>query len=224
MEHGRFRPGQPIVLRETWQDRVWEARTAIAVEDADERTMLYVPPHAPKKRAADSSSRFLRIPIDDWHLVDTRSSNRHVLSFAWPDREYAVLMSWHADSSEFLGWYINLQSTLRRTSIGFDAEDHILDIVITNDRVWRWKDEHEMTQAIEAGLFTDADAQRFHEVGERVIEMITARDEPFGDRWLKWSPDPAWHHAPALIDGWDVIDDGAQSGNAGAAGAATTSA
>ena len=162
------------------------------------------PAHAPKKRAADINSRFLRIPIDDWHLVDTRSSNRHVLSFAWPDREYAVLMSWHAESAEFLGWYINLQSTLRRTPIGFDAGDHILDIVITHDRVWRWKDEHEMTQAIETGLFTEADAERFHAEGERVIQTIAAREDPFGDEWLSWSADPSWHEAPGLLDGWDV--------------------
>src|SRR5262245_41480270 len=118
MEQGGFRPGQPVVLRETWRGQVWEARTAIAVEDTDERTMLYVPPHAPKKRAADIDSRFLRIPIDEWHLVSTHSSNRHVLSFAWPDRDYAVLMSWHADSQEFLGWYINLQSPLQRSAVG----------------------------------------------------------------------------------------------------------
>lgn len=206
MEQGRFRAGQPVVLRETWNGRVWEARTAIAVEDTDDRTLLYVPPHAPKKRAADSASRFLRIPVADWNLVDTRSSNRHVLSFAWPGREYAVLMSWHGDSGEFIGWYINLQSPLERSPVGFDAVDHVLDIVITSDRVWRWKDEHEMTLAIETGLFTEADAARFREHGEAVIATIKAREEPFDDRWKSWTPDPYWSEAPALLNGWDRIE------------------
>lgn len=198
-----FEPGSQIVLRETWKGRVWEARAAIVVEDAPERTLLYVSPRSPKKRASWSNGQTMRFPVRDWILASARSSNRHVLSFAWPDRSHGVLLSWDGDSGEFNQWYVNLQTPLQRTSLGFDATDHILDVVVEPDRSYRFKDDDELEEAVTAGLFTADDVDAFHAERERIVAAISARTEPFDDSYLAWKPDAAWG-VPALLDGWDT--------------------
>ncbi len=201
-----FAAGDPIVLRELWGSRIWEARAATVVEDTDERIMLYVPPKAEKMRAADRKGPYLHVPTaDPWLLVNAYSSNRRVLSFAWPDTSFAVLMSWHADSGAFLGWYVNLQEPLRRTRLGFDTVDHVLDIVIKPHRGWFIKDEHELDEAIAGGLFTADAIAGFRAESKRAIDMIESRAEPFDDSWQEWRPDSTWHR-PTLVPGWDSLE------------------
>ena len=199
-----FEAGESIVLRETWKGRVWEARAAIVVEDAPERTILYVAPRSPKKRATWSNGQTMRFPVRDWLLASAKSSNRHVLSFAWPDRSHGVLLSWDGDTGErFLQWYVNLQTPLRRTAIGFDAIDHLLDVVVESDRSYRFKDDDELEEAVEAGLFTPADVDTFHAERERIVAEIEAKQEPFDDAYLDWKPDPSWG-VPELLATWET--------------------
>jgi len=200
-----FETGQMIALRETFGGQVWEARAAVVVEDSsEERTLLYVPPKTIKMVARSTAGgELLRIPTEPWDLGEARSSNRHVLSFAWPDRAHGVLMSWDGDSGRFLGWYVNLQTPLRRTAVGFDAVDHVLDVVVSPEGVWRHKDDHELADALAAGLFTEEDADAFRAERERITRAIDDYDEPFDTSWLNWKPAPAWE-AAALCDGWDT--------------------
>jgi hypothetical protein len=96
---------------------------------------------------------------------------------------------WDAASGEFLGYYINLQAPLRRSPFGFDSLDHVLDIVVNPDGAWHWKDEDELADAVELGLFTPAQAHEIRAEGERAIAALL-RKLPTG--WEDWQPDPAW--------------------------------
>jgi protein associated with RNAse G/E len=40
-----------------------------------------------------------------------------------------------------LGWYVNLQCPFRRTEVGIEAMDLMLDVVVDPDGTWRWKDD-----------------------------------------------------------------------------------
>jgi hypothetical protein len=197
-----WRAGDAVVLREIWDGKVWEARAATVVEDSGRATMLYVPPHAAKKRAVDRNGIHQHIPLGEWTHTDGNSSYRHVLSFAWPDRAYSVLMSWHPTGNKFLGWYVNFQTPLKRTSIGFDATDHILDIVIDTTHVWKWKDQDELKIAVDRGLVSEQDAEGFHTEGERALEKIRSREDPFDNTWMDWRADPAWV-MPEIPSNWD---------------------
>ena len=53
----------------------------------------------------------VRFSDEEWQL-ETRERDRPVLSFAFPETAYAVLLSWDA-SWRFEGYYVNIQSPLR---------------------------------------------------------------------------------------------------------------
>jgi predicted RNA-binding protein associated with RNAse of E/G family len=108
-------------------------------------------------------------------------------------------------TGELREYYVNLQTPLARTSTGFDLVEHLLDVTIPPDRsTWAWKDEEELAEAIDGGLFTDEDAAWFHYWGERAVEHVLLREPPFDDDWSSWRPDPAWHE-PVLPAGWDLV-------------------
>jgi protein associated with RNAse G/E len=47
-----------------------------------------------------------------------------------------------------LGWYVNLQCPYRRTPLGIEAMDLMLDIVVEPDMTWRWKDDDEFDEIV----------------------------------------------------------------------------
>ena len=189
----RFAVGQAVALRELWDGRVFEARPAIVVADDPAGAMFYVPSPVTCLQPVGEDGVALRLPAPAWRLEPVGWQHRRVLSFAFPDTPYAVLATWDAQTDAFDGWYVNLQDPLRRTEIGFDTRDHVLDVLIAADRSsWSWKDEDELAEALALGLFTEADAARFRWAGERAVEHVLLREPPFDEDWEDWRPDPAW--------------------------------
>jgi predicted RNA-binding protein associated with RNAse of E/G family len=45
--------------------------------------------------------------------------------------------------TESRGWYFNLQTPLRGSTVRFDVFDYFLDVVVLPDRTAFWTDEHE---------------------------------------------------------------------------------
>jgi predicted RNA-binding protein associated with RNAse of E/G family len=149
-----------------------------------------------------------------------RVSTQQLAAGAWVDEEgtwfgggrlflartgaaHSICPSWRSDYS-FIGWYVNLEDPWRRTHLGFDTKDHVLDIWVLADRSWRWKDEDELEAAVGAGLFTLHEAKAIREEGERVIERVEAWTEPFNEGWEQWRPDPDWP-LPSVPEGWDRL-------------------
>jgi hypothetical protein len=197
-----YEPGEAIVLREVWQGRVFAARPTTVVEDGSDRTILLLPGGVRCGVPVGADGRELRLPDRPWHLEVLPRGDRPILSFAWPDTPYSVLL-W-ADEAGRRVWYVNLQDPLTRTPIGFDTVDHALDILIELDRrSWRWKDEDELAEAVGQGLFTQAEAADFRAWGERAVDRIVSRQAPFDRDWEDWRPDPRWS-MPELLDGWDL--------------------
>jgi Protein of unknown function (DUF402) len=102
---------------------------------------------------------------------------------------HAIGHFWNAASGAFVGYYINLQAPIRRTRFGFDSVDHILDIVVSPDGSWQWKDEDELAEAVNLGLFSKNEAMSIRAEGERVIDGLP-RLLPTG--WEDWLPDASW--------------------------------
>ena len=197
----RWSPGDVVVVRETWQGRPWQARAEVVVDDGEEELRLFLP-NGIRWATAVRAGEEIRLPEGDWDLDERRWLGGPILSFAWPDAAYAVLLFFAPDWSP-LEWYVNLQDPLRRTSIGFDTTDHTLDVIVAPDRSsWRWKDEDELDAAIELGLYTHEQAAGFRAQGERAVERILRREPPFDRDWWDWRPDPAWPE-PSLPDDWD---------------------
>ena len=186
------RPGDHVVLREIWRNRVWYARPAIVVADRNDVRMFYVPPSVTALVPVDDAGSPLRLYADTWSLVPERRGDIGVLSFAFPDLAYAVILTVGPGATG--GFYVNLQSPLAPTPLGYDTEEHILDATIAPDRSsWRWKDEDELAEAVTRGIFTPDEAATFRASGERGIRHVVERRPPFDREWDAWRPDPSWH-------------------------------
>jgi hypothetical protein len=199
----RFEPGETIALRQTWGGRVWAARPVTVVEDAPEQTMLFVPSGTGWMAPFHDGQR-LKIPQTEFELAPLRYEDEiHVLSFAWPDTWYAVLLLLRSDWSPH-SWYVNLEEPLRRTEIGFDTLDHELDVIIELDGSWRWKDEDDLAESIRRGVIPAEDEPRLRADGERAVRRVLDREPPFDRDWTAWRPEPSWP-VPVLPEGWDRV-------------------
>jgi hypothetical protein len=199
----RHRPGDVIALREIWNGKVWYAWPAVVVLDEPNLKMLHVPPHARCRQPVDADGRALRLPADRWTLEDVERGPNSVLSFAFPDTPYAVILGFD-ERGELLEYYINLEDPLRRSPPGFDTVDHLLDVTIAPDRsTWSWKDEDELREAVDRGIFSEEDAEWFRFWGERGVEHVLLREPPFDRDWSDWRPEPAWENV-VLPSDWDL--------------------
>jgi hypothetical protein len=186
-----FAPGTVVTLRERWQGRLTSLRVVRVVEDV---------PHHHRAFYLSAGSMFLRDPREpgevrfsdeEWQL-ETRVRDRPVLSFAFPETAYAVLLSWDA-SWRFEGYYVNIQSPLRLRDGGFDYTDWFLDVRIPPARdTYEWKDEHELAEAVQRGFLTSSEADDVRWAGERAVEQVLLHEPPFDDEWAAWRPDPSW--------------------------------
>jgi hypothetical protein len=186
-----FPPGTVVALRERWQGRLTALRAVRIVEDV---------PHHHRTFFLAAGSLFLRDPLEpgevrfsdeEWQL-ETRERDRPVLSFAFPETAYAVLLSWDA-RWRFAGYYVNIQSPLRLRERGFDYTDWFLDVRIPPARdTYEWKDEHELAEAVQRGFLTRSEADDVRWAGERAVEHVLLHEPPFDQEWSSWRPDPSW--------------------------------
>jgi hypothetical protein len=102
-------PGEPIVLRERWGDRIFEARPATVVSDEPHQVTLFVRIGAYVAVAIDDAGEQLRLPVGTWHLELREVRSFSILSFAWPEVPYSVLFLREPDGTP-RGWYVNLRS------------------------------------------------------------------------------------------------------------------
>ena len=196
-----FEPGQAVALREIWEGRVWSARPATVVEDAEDQVTLFIPSHARWMAPFHDGTR-LKIQQPDFELVE-QPYKAHVLSFAWPGSSAAVLLFYEEDWSPE-HWYVNLEDPLRRSPVGFDTLDHKLDVIVELDGTWGGKDEDEFEQIIRVGMFPPEDAPGLRREAEGAVRRILERRPPFDRDWSAWRPDPSWP-TPTLPEGWDRV-------------------
>jgi hypothetical protein len=199
-----FDPGNTVVLRDVLRGKVWAARPATMVRDADDLKMFYIPPGTTWYGPDRQDWVRLKAPGATWELRPRRWSDAHVLSFAWPGAGHAVLHFWN-DAWEPTHWYVNVEAPLRRFELGFDTLDHDLDAVVEPDRAsWSWKDEDHVAEGIRLGAYTPDDAAAFRREAERGLRRLFDREPPFDREWSDWRPDPAWPF-PELPQGWQRV-------------------
>lgn len=197
----RFRPGEPVALREIWQGKIWTGRPAIVAEDSPDAIALYLAGGSKWKRPFSSDGMPKRIPDGDWHLRDDVWTN-DVLRISVPWERFSILPIRNEEGG-LAYWYLNIETPLLRTPRGFDYMDQTLDIIVSPDlREWRWKDEDELAQAIDLGVYTREQADEIRSVGERALARFLSRTPPFDRDWDLWRLPPDWA-VPHLPAGWD---------------------
>ena len=194
--------GDIIVLRGIWKGELWWACPVYVVQDSTELIAFYWPAGTLVKRwerrpaVQDLLTPHVQLINAEWIETD-------VLSLVQPGTAHSIDIMWEAGQRIQRCWYVHLQEPLRRTGIGFDTMDQILDIVISPDRShWRWKDEEEFTEAERIGVYSPKEAQAIRLEGERVIAMLRSQATPFYDCWEAWDPPEEWD-GPSFPVGWE---------------------
>lgn len=141
----------------------------------------------------------VQVPL---RVGDGRWRQHHALIVFREGEAHDVRLYWAEDDWAFRGWYVNLQAPVKRVPAGFDTADHILDIDVSPNRQWSWKDEDELTVALAIGRFSEDEATAIRAEGERVILDIEVRRWPFDASLVDWRPDPAWP-VPTVPEGWN---------------------
>jgi hypothetical protein len=117
------RPGDPVLLRSVYRGRVRQGFPFRFVTERDGRLAFYCGPgHQGVHMGRDAEGRYL----DRWVRGDAPIhhvwDSSHVLKLVRPKEAHTVEVWWREDWS-LHRWYVNLQSPLRRTRLGWDVVD-----------------------------------------------------------------------------------------------------
>ena len=169
----------------------------VVVEDRDDLVALHLPRGTRFTKIRRSGGSYERV-WDTW--------GRAVLRLMFPGCGYSIWLFWDDEGPRrtFRGYYVNMEEPFRRTSIGFDTNDHQLDIVVSPDFAWQWKDEDVFEEFVRVGNYSQAFALHVREEAARAIELIEARRSPFCDGWEQWRAEPSWS-MPELPPGWAEV-------------------
>jgi hypothetical protein len=192
----RRAPGEPIVRRDVWHGRPVVGWGGIVVADDEDLLALYMPEGSP-----------LGFPPEDFFGAPHPWSNKDrwtghgVLQLQRPGEMHAVWVFWSGPERELGSWYLNVQEPFRRSSIGFDTQDLELDLVVSPDGRWRFKDDEKMDGWIERGRWTASEVEGIRAEGRRLAARLEAGERWWDERWASWTPDPGWP-VPQLPAGW----------------------
>ena len=105
--------------------------------------------------------------------------------------------AWHP------GCYVNLEGPWRRTELGFDSGDWILDLVIDGEGAVTRKDEDELADALKRGGVTAEEVATIEAAADAATAAHAAGAWPFSADWDAWLPlrttDPL-----TVPEGWDA--------------------
>jgi hypothetical protein len=196
--------GDAVAWRSVKDGAVRTAMPLIVVRDELDLIALYRPVGTEYKRGTGvrgGPGGRLMLRWDGGHEDVTWSRNR-VLVLHKPGAAHTVQLFFDDASEEFSGWYINLEAPWRRTAIGFDTLEQLLDVVVERDlSVWHLKDEEELDWAVGRGEFTPDEATAIRAEATRAIDLVLRSVPPYGLEWMSWRPDPSWH-LPTLPATW----------------------
>lgn len=202
-----WRRGSPVLVRDVWQGAVLTAVPHTVVTDTTELTALYRAPGTVWATPVftERMEGFEKAAEGDLAPRGRRTwDTHHVLMLMRPGDAYSPQAFVREEDGELVAWYINLQEPFRRSRLGFDTMDAVLDIVCPPDlSSWAWKDEDELDRVVELGLAPRELADEIRASGEAVIDLIE-RGEAWWTEWAGWTPDRDLP-IPQLPEGWDAL-------------------
>jgi hypothetical protein len=180
-----FEKGQDVALRYITRDgrpgMTWACKL---VQDSSQLLALFIPRGAPHKRWSREGPQAT--------LAD-RSWGADTLRLMFPGRAHSVWLLWRPDGG-FAGYYVKMEEPFRRTPIGFDTNDHSLDIVVAPDLTWSWKALDVLADQQRAGKFSAALTQQIQREGQNVVDAIERRLRATGLRATRRTLVAQWCH------------------------------
>ncbi len=204
---GRWPPGTAIVQEEYWRQQLVTVRPVTVAEDSDALLALYS--HAGSTCLSGAMRGRQQIPLaerarvylsDAQPVLEERPVRGNVLTLTPPGAHHSVWIFWDSDWN-LTNWYVNLQPPVERTNYGIALTDYLLDLALTPDLQWRWKDEDEFEAMCAAGVFSEKERRAIRAEGLRMVERIERQEWPFNSQWPRWRPDPSWA-LPTIPEEW----------------------
>jgi hypothetical protein len=204
--HAHRPTGETAVLRYVLPDGrieiVWPCRV---VEDRPDLVALFIAAGSrykagPKRTAAEKRARpSPALPPEEFVW---RSDT---LRLMLPGRAHSVWLFFEPEAKDLRlsRYFVNLEEPFRRTPLGFDTQDHTLDVIVNPDRSWRWRDEEELENHVLEGFFPRTLADAIRAEGTRVIDEIVSGTHPCLAGWSQWRPPLEWA-IPTMPHGWDL--------------------
>lgn len=199
----RWSTGDHVLFRQLWSSRVWAAIPATIVEDSNHLVSLYIAPGTTFAGPDCSRDEHLHVAASSaWESKRYEWTGQHHLWSSLPGEAASIWTIWSASDWTHVGWKVNPETPIKRTPLGFDTTDHVLDAVISADLTsWQLKDEDELAVAVELGLFTAAEGERIRQAAQRVAaECVTSRSQQLL-AWAAWRPPSQWK-LPVLQPNW----------------------
>jgi hypothetical protein len=201
-------PSRTSVLRWLAGEHITGAAPCHLIEETASYAVLYEPagttwmreagkrsgPRGRNLLAADRTGRFEEhVWVGDGVL--------RVHSFGEPWSVWRWLDSNSHWSPQF---YLNLEDPWRRTPIGFDTGDWVLDVFGVPDN-WAYKDVDELEWLEATGQVSPAWAERTRSAGRASAAALDSRAWPFSADWNRWLPDVG-RGLPELAANWADVD------------------
>src|SRR6186997_1393570 len=114
-----YSPLTPIVVRDVWKDRVWDAVPVIVIaHDAEWLVDHQVPGTRLVGRSCRGREKIDALASGAWELTSTIATDPG-LNFYALDGWSRVGLAWSATDGAFQGWYVNFQLPLQPSRFGF---------------------------------------------------------------------------------------------------------
>ena len=168
------------------------------VGEWDGRIGIYCGPGNQGKAMRRGPDGYLRRWMTDAPAFNTEWEQTHVLRFEREGARHSIEIYW-TTAWEQMSWYINLQTPVVFNGRFIDTTDQALDILAFPYGTWRWKDEDELEEAVELGIWSAAEAAEIRAEGERVIA-----EHPWPTGWEAWRPPEEWTPLGLPRD-WHVV-------------------
>ena len=203
----RWQPGETVVWRSRPQGNVGYVIPMTVVVDEPRCTVLFQATGSVcKKRSGRRGGPGGRTMVSDgWdgRHDDVVFPGPPTLRLHPWGAAHAVIRSWNFTADRAEGWYVNLESPWRRTRIGFDSQDLVLDVTAAHDlSSWAWKDSDELDWSVEVSKYSREEAEEIREEGLRVVKRLEQRAWPFHEDWSAWRPNASWP-VPGVPENWN---------------------
>jgi protein associated with RNAse G/E len=198
-----WKPGETATLRGVGHKVYW-AYPTIVVQDTAHLIVLYMPAGVIGRNTDHRVTPQEFFSPEKINIVDHQWQRTDVLILIVPGEPFSIYLMREAGTKNQDCWYINLQEPIRRTTIGFDTMDHVLDVVVNPEMTeWKWKDDDEFAEAERIGFYTPQIARQIWSDGEKAIKSLTSERRAFYEEWKDWQAKPEWK-IPELTPFWEI--------------------
>ena len=196
--------GSTVVRRDALRGQIWSATPYRVVNDSGNELMIACWPGvemlAPTTwiewlQTGDDQVRKQAVPnlaAGQWDLARWTWRDTTLLSWFGTDIYFSVHRFIRPDRPA-CDWYVNFERPCRRTKIGIDNFDLLVDLVVRPDLSgYTWKDEDEYAHARRLGLIDEVTHASVDEARQQVLALIESRHGPFAQDLSAWRHDPGW--------------------------------